>query len=89
MKKFWKMHMCAMLFVTTIMATTVMSAPSLMTAAAVSAEPTALSDTGVATPYAEETTWYLRKYNGHLQKRLWSNTRCIWLTDWIDCYTTY
>jgi hypothetical protein len=37
------------------------------------------------TPYAEETTWYLRIHNGILQKRLWSNTRGIWLTDWIDC----
>ena len=37
------------------------------------------------TPYAEETTWYLRIHDGILQKRLWSNTRGIWLTDWIDC----
>ena len=36
-------------------------------------------------PYAEETTWYLRVVDGQLQKRLWSNTRGIWLTEWINC----
>ena len=34
---------------------------------------------------AEETTWVYRSYQGRVQKRLWSNTRGIWLTDWIDC----
>lgn len=36
-------------------------------------------------PYAEETTWYFRIYNGQLQQRLWSNTRGIWLTEWTNC----
>lgn len=36
-------------------------------------------------PYTEETTWCYRTYNDHLQRRLWSNTRGIWLTDWMDC----
>lgn len=36
-------------------------------------------------PRAEETIWYTRTYNGKSQKRLWSVTRRIWLTDWIDC----
>lgn len=36
-------------------------------------------------PYAEETSWYFRIKDGVLQRRLWSNTRGIWLTDWIDC----
>lgn len=40
---------------------------------------------GEVAPCAEETTWYVRVYNGQPQKRLWSNTRGIWLTDWIDC----
>ncbi|MCI9317734.1 MAG: hypothetical protein HFF67_06815 [Oscillospiraceae bacterium] len=42
-----------------------------------------LNEGGIV-PYAEETTWYVRIYNGQPQKRLWSNTRGIWLTDWID-----
>lgn len=33
---------------------------------------------------AEEVTWYYRNYNGHVQKRLWSNTYGYWLTDWIN-----
>lgn len=28
--------------------------------------------------------WYTRTYNGKLQKRLWSTTYQVWLTDWID-----
>ena len=36
-------------------------------------------------PQTEQTTWYYRTYNGHVQKRLWSNTNEVWLTDWIDC----
>lgn len=42
-------------------------------------------ENGTVSPRTEETTWYFRVYYGKLQKRLWSNTRCIWLTDWIDC----
>lgn len=36
-------------------------------------------------PLIEETVWVTRNHNGQLQKRLWSITRGIWLTDWIDC----
>ena len=43
------------------------------------------SDTSTVSPQAEETEWYFRVYNGKVQKRLWSYTRGIWLTDWIDC----
>ena len=35
-------------------------------------------------PRAEEVEWYTRVYNGKLQKRLWSITYQVWLTDWID-----
>lgn len=31
---------------------------------------------------AEETTWVIRRYNGLIQRRLWSITYGIWLTDW-------
>lgn len=41
--------------------------------------------TGTVSPQAEETEWYYRIYDGKVQKRLWSLTRGIWLTDWIDC----
>lgn len=41
------------------------------------------SDEGGAVPYIDEQTWVTRKYNGMIQMRLWSNTRGIWLTDWI------
>ncbi len=34
---------------------------------------------------ASETEWRYRVYNGVQQKRLWSITYGIWLTDWIDC----
>ena len=44
----------------------------------------ALSEEGIV-PYAEETGWSFRIHNGQPQKRLWSFTRGIWLTDWIDC----
>lgn len=80
MKRHWRTIVNTILCAA-IMATTA-NAAALVTPAP--AAPT--SDlTEQITPYAEETTWYLRKYNGILQKRLWSNTRGIWLTDWIDC----
>jgi len=35
-------------------------------------------------PQAEETGWYFRTTeDGRFQKRLWSYTYGIWLTDWI------
>ncbi len=35
------------------------------------------------TPFAEETEWIYRFYNGETQKRLWSITYERWLTDWM------
>lgn len=32
---------------------------------------------------AEETVWYFRILNGVTEKRLWSITRGIWLTEWM------
>lgn len=32
----------------------------------------------------EETEWRFRTYNGVNQMRLWSITRRLWLTDWIN-----
>jgi len=32
---------------------------------------------------AEQTQWYHRYYQGRPEKRLWSITRGIWLTNWI------
>lgn len=46
--------------------------------------PAATSEEGI-TPYAEETQWFYREYNGKYQKRLWSLTYRRWLTEWIDC----
>lgn len=37
----------------------------------------------IATPYAEETEWVYRFYDGKYQKRLWSITYEKWLTNWI------
>ena len=31
----------------------------------------------------EQVKWYYRNINGFEEKRLWSLTRGIWLTDWI------
>lgn len=33
---------------------------------------------------ASQNVWITRTYNGKLQKRLWSITYQVWLTDWID-----
>lgn len=30
----------------------------------------------------EETKWYYRVVDGRVQKRLWSITEGVWLTDW-------
>ena len=32
---------------------------------------------------AENTKWYFRDNNGTYEKRLWSITEGVWLTDWI------
>ena len=36
-------------------------------------------------PRWEETEWKYRAFNGVPQKRLWSITRGIWLTEWENC----
>lgn len=38
-------------------------------------------------PNAEQTVWYFRNNNGIIEKRLWSLTYGIWLTDWIPIGT--
>ncbi len=53
-------------------------------AAGVGASAQAINRPGVASPQAEETVWCTRWHNGKQQKRLWSITHGIWLTDWID-----
>ncbi len=53
-------------------------------AADVGASAQAIDRPGVASPQAEETVWCTRQHNGKWQKRLWSITHGIWLTDWID-----
>lgn len=45
--------------------------------------PAAVQEEGIM-PLAEQTQWYYRTYNGQRQKRLWSLTRGIWLTDWMN-----
>lgn len=47
-------------------------------------EPSVYESQSTVEPRADTTTWYTRVYNGKLQKRLWSNTYQVWLTDWID-----
>lgn len=34
---------------------------------------------------ALETQWCYRTYNGRFQRRLWSITYGVWLTEWINC----
>lgn len=46
---------------------------------------TSSSDGEQITPRTEEYIWVYRTYNGVRQKRLWSATEGVWLTDWIDC----
>lgn len=38
----------------------------------------------VMTPQTEEVEWIFRDYYGVIQKRLWSITYGVWLTDWMD-----
>lgn len=38
----------------------------------------------IIVPYAEEFTWYYRTVSGVKQKRLWSTTRDMWVTDWVN-----
>lgn len=57
---------------------------SICSLPAIAAEPTPGETQSSVDPRAEEVVWYTRVYNGKLQKRLWSNTYGVWLTDWID-----
>lgn len=52
---------------------------------AVDAQPEVVvcSETGEIQPRVEETIWYFRTVDGVKQKRLWSITYGVWLTDWI------
>ena len=44
-----------------------------------------MPDSNIATPASEQTEWIFRvNDDGTYQMRLWSITRRIWLTDWID-----
>lgn len=36
-------------------------------------------------PRVNQVVWVHRTYNGKEQKRLWSYTYQMWMTDWIDC----
>lgn len=46
--------------------------------------PKAPTDDTVITPMSEQTQWVYRNNNGVIQKRLWSLTYAVWLTDWIN-----
>ena len=89
MKLYWKKAMSTMLCAAVITIGAAAYSPANLGPIAVSDNSTTESivfcQDGQIVPYAEETTWYTRVHNGRLQKRLWSNTRGIWLTDWIDC----
>lgn len=47
-------------------------------------EPSVNEPQSTVEPRVDENVWYTRVYNGKLQKRLWSTTYGVWLTDWID-----
>lgn len=72
MKKFM------LLLVTLSLVLSVFSLPTF------AAEPTPAKSQSTIDTKATETIWVTRTYNGKLQKRLWSVTYEIWLTDWID-----
>ncbi len=55
------------------------SAPVL----AVNLKPTTQMESSEISPQVEETQWRYRVYNGERQKRLWSITNEVWLTDWM------
>lgn len=72
--------LCAALIVAAVQA----EAAAFMSAGSASVPaPAAAQEEGIM-PLAEKTEWYYRYYNGQRQKRLWSLTRGIWLTDWIN-----
>ncbi len=45
----------------------------------------AASDSKLENVRGQVFKWYYRRYNGKLQKRLWSLTEGKWITGWIDC----
>ena len=55
------------------------------TAFAASEVPTTTQSTSTVSPRVNDTVWVHRTYNGKDQKRLWSYTYQMWMTDWIDC----
>lgn len=44
----------------------------------------AIPDDPTISPQAEEFVWYFRTHNGIKQRRCWSITRGMWVTDWED-----
>lgn len=56
-----------------------------MIALAVESKPTAETVSTDFVILVEQTQWRYRYYENQLQKRLWSLTYEIWLTDWITC----
>lgn len=83
-KKLWQKLTNAVLCAITI-AAVINTTPVGFASVALPDQPVAAQSEDTASPRAEETIWYTRMYNGKMQKRLWSITRGIWLTDWIDC----
>lgn len=84
MNKKWKpivsSALCAIM-----LTTTALLAPAPIVGEVLEGNPAVMTSQEGIMPYAEETTWCFRIHNGMLQKRLWSNTRGIWLTEWTDC----
>ena len=57
---------------------------SICSVPAFATEPPVTEPKDTVEPRTDEAIWITRTYNGKLQKRLWSTTYGIWLTDWID-----
>lgn len=74
--KFKKLVICFVL--------TLITCSALIGTAGAAYEPMS-SGGGQVAPQAEETVWYTRSnpQTGKVEKRLWSITRRIWLTEWI------
>ena len=54
----------------------------IMPAAAAPYSPDGNTAEAYSVTRAEETKWYYRVNNGVVEKRLWSITNGVWLTDW-------
>lgn len=83
-RKLWKTLTNAVLCAAVI-AAVINTTPVGFASATLPGQPVVAESEDTASPRAEETIWYTRTYNGKAQKRLWSVTRGVWLTDWIDC----